>query len=156
GTRTGCLGAGPPCAGACNGLDRSACVYPGPTVPCGGTCAAATAIATRSTCDGKGGGETGASTVCPGDLTCENEKQCRTACTTDEHCIAGFVCNLATGQCTAKAGARCRDGHVSVSADRSESDCLPFMCDDKTGACKTSCTTVADCVAPNVCSADGH
>jgi hypothetical protein len=64
----------------------------------------------------------------------------------------------ATAQCTNNGAACdiavCVDDHTSHSPDGSTNDCTPYNC-DATGACATACTTVDDCVAPNVCDPNG-
>jgi hypothetical protein len=64
----------------------------------------------------------------------------------------GLVCN-GTGACVPRT-ATCNGDHTTTGADGQTQDCTPYRC-DSTGACRDTCTTVADCVAPALCDTNG-
>jgi MYXO-CTERM domain-containing protein len=48
----------------------------------------------------------------------------------------------------------CADDHTLHNPDGSTSDCTPYKC-SASGACAAACTSVDDCVAPNICDPSG-
>ncbi|MBI5535808.1 MAG: hypothetical protein HY898_24025 [Deltaproteobacteria bacterium] len=141
-----CKAVGTPCEGACDGINRSACAYP--TVPCGTSCA--NGVQTNKTCDGNGTCKESGTKPCTPYL-CDGDKQCLASCTTEKDCVAGDVCM--NKQCGAP-GATCEtsNDHTLRTGDGTLTDCSPYKCIGN--ACKPSCTSVDDCVSPNVCTPD--
>jgi hypothetical protein len=132
-------------------------------VSCGSVCA--NALLTVSSCDSQGDCVAAAqSTACAGNLACQNGTTCNTSCVNDAGCKSGYHC--APDHTCAVAGpagvtpARCLDDHTSLPAasapDAGGASCAPYHCDGTTGACETSCKTVADCLPPDVCGASGQ
>ena len=137
--------------GACDGLGQ--CQYYEVGTACGAACA--NNAATPEECDGKGTcGPGGANPTSCGAFECV-DGACLTACTSDSDCVTGAECNTTTKQCT--NGSMCTaDGSGVIPPGGSASDakpCAPYICEGS--QCKTSCATVSDCVAPNVCTASG-
>ena len=137
--------------GECDGLGQ--CQYYGVGTACGAACA--NNAATPEECDGKGTcGPGGANPTSCGAFECVGGA-CLTECTSDSDCVTGAECNTTTEQCT--NGSMCTpDGSGVIPPGGSASDaksCAPYICEGS--QCKTSCATVSDCVAPNVCTASG-
>lgn len=139
---------GNPCsAAACDGIERSKCAKKaGAEVTCrAGSCESGVE-SLPTTCDGSG--------TCPAADTrpCQpfacGADACKTACTTEADCKTGFVCNTATGTCT--AGDKCA-GSIVTHVDGTITDCAPYTC-ESSGKCKSACASSGDCVAPKVCS----
>ncbi|HEY2517384.1 MAG TPA: hypothetical protein VGI39_41205 [Polyangiaceae bacterium] len=155
GTRTPCTGGGTPCAGTCGPATSSACQYPS-SITCGSTCS--NANETSGACDGLGGCTLQLPTPCPNNLACTSDgTACKSTCASDVDCAPGFGCTP-TG-CAPKAGAICSGPHTSQNtsggADAGVQECAPYVCNEGTGACLTSCKTVKDCVSPTVCTPTG-
>jgi MYXO-CTERM domain-containing protein len=135
---------------SCDGVERSSCAgFVGSSVVCRpASCTKGVAIVQVS-CDGQGN--------CPA-LTADNSKECppfaceanacKTACAADTDCALGYRCEdtkCVPGAC---------DGDHTVIGGGKAIDCSPFKC--KAGAaCETSCKSVDQCAAPNVCDLDG-
>ncbi len=147
--RTGhpaCTGVGP-CAGTCDGTNRTGCVLPGRETICGVGCN----TAGLSACNGSGGCS---KLPCPGNFACFSTQACKTTCKVDGDCLAGFTCK--TGNCVSATGPSCSaDGASSLSPDGSSVSCAPYGCDDASGACRVTCATNADCVGGAACDASG-
>jgi hypothetical protein len=138
-----------PCqASVCDGASTTSCAgFVGPSVTCA-----------EATC--QGGAATGAG-VC-GDGSCHvpepvacgayacGATECKDRCEGDGDCAEGVACDRASGKCV--SGATCAaDGHTALDAAGAAKDCAPYLC--VAGACGSSCGTIDDCVAPNVCDA---
>jgi Cellulose binding domain len=112
------------------------------------TCAAVGSVGTcvpadlgtnpRNMCTDMGTPSCGTDGLCDGAGACENY-------------APGVVCQNAgcTGSTLTFAG-RC-DGTGAACPTMTGQSCAPFMC-GTTGQCKTTCTTDADCIAPNTCN----
>ena len=142
--RRACDGSGT-CAGTCDGKERS-CTYPGPPTLCGATCASNKQ--TTSRCNGEGKCIEANATSC-NNTVCADERTCKTTCATNVDCLAGFVCNA--GACV--VGTTCVDDHTVQPVAGRAQDCSPYKC---AAGCLTSCKSVDDCTAPNVCSVGGE
>lgn len=140
-----------PCsARSCDGEERAKCArFAGPEVECRPASCAKEVATFAASCDGSG--------ACPAPKTqaCQpyacGDAACKTTCSSDSDCKAGFVCDATTKTCT--GGAKC-DGHVVTKPDGATVDCAPFVCESG-GTCKASCAVSTDCVAPAVCDPSG-
>ena len=156
GQRAACPGAGTTCGATCAASGgQQACQYAAGGTTCGSTsCSDQELVA--SACDGTGTCAPEAATPCPGNFACVGAA-CMTSCATAGDCASGFDC--AGGTCQPIGGSVCSSAHTSttgVAGDAgSSSDCSPYACVQGTGKCATTCTSVADCVAPNVCNPTG-
>jgi hypothetical protein len=150
GARPACEGAGTACAGACSPASTNVCRYPPVGTRCGTTCEAGEL--TSSSCDGSGACVAAAPTACPGGFACAGVT-CATGCESDDECKADFVCT--GGACVPRTGPTCVDGYTSQTAGGAPEDCGRYACDVKSGSCKQTCASVADCRAPNVCAPSG-
>jgi hypothetical protein len=127
-----------------------------------GTCQACVGALKQSGGDGTCGpikdgtdphNECPASTVpCGPNGMCNGAGACRPFAPAGVSCNDGKVCDGA-GKC-ALLGSTCDGDHTVRSADGSEQDCAPYKCESN-GTCRSSCTSVVDCIAPAVCSASG-
>lgn len=147
GGRPACNAVGTTCGGTCNGADGVTCAYPGAVTTCGSACAGDKL--TLSTCDGRGTCTIDVARSCAGNFICADDKVCKTTCATSADCATGYQC--ITGRCLPIA--LCEDHFVTKG--ESKIDCFPYTC-EQTGNCRTSCASVADCVAPTLCSLDGQ
>lgn len=145
-------GASATCSGACDGVNMSACTYPGATTSCSSVCSGSSV--TVGLCSGQGACVAGAPTPCSGNLTCADSATCRTACATDTDCVAGYGC---TASLCGPKGARCLDSETSENpaAGTGPISCSPYKCDEASGGCLRQCTSAAGCVSPHVCNASG-
>ncbi len=116
--------------------------HPSPTGACGGC-----VDAKIGTCDGKGACNA-APTACAGNLACASSTACRDTCTTDGHCASGYRCNA--GKCEPVQATCSPDGHQSIGADGTKTECGLFVC-GSTGACLTTCTGSSNCITGAVC-----
>lgn len=146
GGRPACNAVGSTCGGTCNGADGASCAYPGAVTTCGSSCAGEKL--TLSTCDGRGACATDVARGCAGNFVCADAIACKTSCTTNVDCAQGYQCLNA--RCLPIA--LCEDHFVTKGETRI--DCYPYTC-EQTGSCRDSCASVADCVAPTLCSLDG-
>jgi hypothetical protein len=89
GSRPACVDNGDECAGSCDGANRNSCTYRGGATVCAeSTCEGMTEQPFR--CDGAGQCVE-ATTVSCSPFAC-GETSCRTDCSSEDHCGAGFVC----------------------------------------------------------------
>jgi MYXO-CTERM domain-containing protein len=147
GARPHCSAFGSTCGGACNGVTASACAFPSVVTSCGADCVDSTL--TENQCDGKGGCAPEAPHACAGNFKCADAAHCKTTCAIDADCIQDYHCD--TGKCVPTAVC---DGSIVHAAGKT-TDCAPYNC-DQTGSCRTSCSVVTDCAAPNICSLSGE
>ncbi len=156
GTRTMCTAPGTTCGGSCNGTNSAACTYADATKECGAKCMGN--METLSACDSQGGCMVGSTRACPANLVCDPMAQkCKTACAVDADCTpaGSFVCDQVKHQCAPTAGATCSTDATSVvpPGGGAPTSCAPYVCSG-TG-CLQKCTSVSDCIAPNVCDTTG-
>jgi hypothetical protein len=142
---------GNPCsASACDGVARSTCAKKaGAEVACRkGSCEGGIE-SLPTTCDGSGVCPAAQSRPCqPFACGAAAQGACNKSCSADKDCKAGFVCDVATGACT--AGDKCV-GTVVTHVDGTSTDCAPYVC-ESSGRCKKSCAATTDCVSPKLCS----
>jgi MYXO-CTERM domain-containing protein len=77
---------------------------------------------------------------------------CKESCASDDDCANGNKCNLSTQRCIASA--TCDGDHTTTSPNGTQVDCTPYKCENN-GTCKIACSSVQDCIAPNVCGESG-
>lgn len=147
GGRPSCVAPGTTCGGTCNGLEGTSCAYPSAVTTCGASCTGADL--TASTCDGRGACVVDAPRGCAGNFVCADATSCKTSCANDGDCRQGYRCEGA--QCLPIA--LCEERFVTKGTTKI--DCYPYTC-EQTGLCREACASVADCVAPTVCSFDGR
>ena len=151
GTRLPCTATGEECGGTCDGANVTECNYPGADVPCG-TSSCESGSESSSACNNKGVCAVQPEKLCA-PYTC-GAKACKTTCAVDEDCSGGNECKP-DGTCAPKVtGFTCSDNHTVVDADGNETPCDPYRC--VSGLCNKTCSSVDDCVAPNICDEAGH
>ncbi|MFI5299821.1 MAG: hypothetical protein ACHREM_17170 [Polyangiales bacterium] len=123
-----------------------------------GACCSTASCDTCGTCNGATPGactpksrDSAPTSTCAGGYLCDGQTMnCATACATNLDCATGYTCDLTTNHCA--QGARCTtDGTGSIGKSGVAQSCAPYLC-DTTGACKTACSTTADCAIGNVCN----
>ncbi|MFI5298783.1 MAG: hypothetical protein ACHREM_11860 [Polyangiales bacterium] len=123
-----------------------------------GACCSTASCDTCGTCNGSTPGtctpksrDAAPTSTCAGGYLCDGlTMSCATACATNLDCATGYTCDLTTNHCA--QGARCTtDGTGSIGKSGTAQSCAPYLC-DTTGACKTACSTTADCAIGNVCN----
>jgi hypothetical protein len=143
GTRPACAGTSP-CGGTCNGLERTACVYPNIDVACGAGPTCANGAESASHCNGLGACADDNATSCA-PYGCDSTA-CKTSCKKDADCAAGATCD-GVGECTTGPGCA---GKAAVGlADGGSRSCGAFQC--SAGECESTCTTTADCATGATC-----
>jgi hypothetical protein len=138
-----CLAAGECKSGFC--ADGVCC-----DTACTGACQVCNRTARLGTCESAAAGAR--------DMRCPTDSPM--SCGLDGTCAAGGVCqryqagtSCAQGACNGNilsGGSTC-DGNGSCVAGAPHS-CVPYVCDAMARACKTTCASGADCVAPRTCS----
>jgi len=100
-----------------------------------------------SRCDGAGACKSEIPSACNG-YACDGTTRCRTSCTAESDCAAGYSCEAS--KCTPKA-AKCGEGGSTViTPDGKETPCGNYRC--RGGACVETCTVTADdCVGGYLC-----
>jgi hypothetical protein len=132
----------------CDGTTRDQCVgFVGPTVPCREAACTAGIATSTAVCDGKGNcaeqdGQKCEPFVCLGAA-------CGAACASDAECAAKFQCDPVKHDCVPRTGASCDGDHTLSTPGGQTTDCSPYKCEG--ASCKSGCTSVLDCVAPNIC-----
>ena len=144
--RAACTAASTLCGGTCNGLAGATCAYPSAVTLCASSCSGESFLG--STCDGRGACTADDPRLCAGNFVCADAITCKTSCVADPDCRQGYRCE--TGRCLPIA--LCEDHFVTKGTERV--DCAPYTC-EQSGRCRDSCASVADCVAPTLCSFDG-
>lgn len=133
GSRAACVGDGSVCAGSCDGVNATACTYPGSAVSCrAGSCSAGVATQAAS-CNGRG--------VCPlaETVTCYpnvcGTTACLGTCRTDSDCLGGNFC--LAGVCTAKRapGKACAGASECSSGNCVDGVCCNSACNGQCEAC---------------------
>jgi hypothetical protein len=134
----------------CNGVDRETCAsFVGAEVVCQAAACEDGKERPETTCDGAGTCPSKAPKPCS-PYACGADA-CKTACTADADCAVGARCDVASGKCASSG--TCTDERTLVIAGQAPVDCAPYRCAD--GSCRTSCASVADCIAGHVCGASG-
>jgi MYXO-CTERM domain-containing protein len=151
--RPACPAAAPdaPCKQrTCDGIERATCEgYVGPATSCRAAACADGVATDAATCDGKGNCPELAQHKCE-PFVCGGAA-CSVGCVDDSGCSAKFQCDVARGDCVPRIGASCGDEHILTTPDGKTTDCAPYKCSGT--LCKTSCSSVLDCVLPSVCDA---
>ncbi len=130
GTRPACASDGSSCDGACNGVQTSACAYPGAGTQCRAASCAAGISTLSAECNGSG--------ACPSPQTidcapfsCDGD-HCGGGCSVDGDCPSGYFC--AGGVCTLKLS----DGELCAGANQCQAGhCTDTVCCDD--ACAGQC-----------------
>lgn len=133
------------CGGACDGVNRAACGYPGSDTVCGeSTCSSG--VARGSRCNGKGACVPEDDKPC-GAYACD-EAKCKTACVGPADCAQGYAC---TEQGVCVPGSTCSEDLTRTSGVNGEVACAPFLCDPSTGRCHVVCSITAECAKGYIC-----
>ena len=74
--------------------------------------------------------------------------ECKTTYEGDGDCARGNLCDRVTSKCV--SGATCDGDHIVTGASSTPQDCTPYKC-EASGVCRSTCNSVADCVAPTFC-----
>lgn len=148
GVRPKCAGAGATCGGTCDG-QAVACAYPTEQTACGQT-SCKDGVMTGPVCDALGACNSAAQPVDCKPYVCADAVACRTNCEKNSDCSTGFACSAAK-KCE-PSGNHC-EGNDLVDTEGKKTACAPYVCEGS--ACKTTCDTIDDCVAPSVCNAQG-
>ncbi len=143
---TPCDGTGTECAGTCGGSNRTACVYPGETVDCGGHCDITAFV--PHVCNGAGECDVGPSNQCF-PYACDAARPgCCTACENDDCCAASAQCHLGVNECVIVTEG-CYDlFHVERPTGELIS-CTPYVCED--GRCRNLCDLPRHCAPGYEC-----
>jgi hypothetical protein len=149
GSRAACPGTGVCGTTTCDGAHTLSCSLPDVSTLCSSACT--DGVETDSHCDGQGSCVVGSAHSCNG-LLCADASTCKIECVTNTDCAAGFSCGP---DHACKPGSVCVDDHTSKAVDETVSACSPYAC-SSTGDCNTSCKSVDDCLAPNVCDPSSH
>lgn len=145
GSKPPCDTDGSSCGGSCDGVTTGTCTYPtsdcSPNICSGGqevkgTCAAGACGTENVPCFPY---------VCNG-----GGSACTASCDDAGDCGEGAICS-AEGTCLAVQNALCDLDHTIVNPDGSTKDCTPFLCSSSTNDCLSTCQSLDDCVAPNIC-----
>lgn len=142
---------GEPCrTRSCDGVIRESCEgFVGPSVMCREPACADGLATLAAVCDGKGNCAETEQLKCE-PFVCDGvSKACAVKCTSDAGCAPKFQCDTTVGDCVPRTGASCDGAHSLISPDGTVTDCSPYICEGAT--CKPSCSSVLDCVAPNIC-----
>jgi hypothetical protein len=89
------------------------------------------------------------SVICKEDGQCDGTGGCRLYARAGARCDQGKVCD-GSGACVRPPVATCDAKWTVTLADGTPQDCTPYRCQID-GTCRTTCTSVADCVPPSVC-----
>jgi hypothetical protein len=152
----------------CAGQDANAAGYCVDGVCCDGPCdqgceACAASLKQSGRDDGVCGatkdGTDPRNACAPSAVLCHEDGQCNGAGGCRAMTPAGVACDMGkacdgSGSCVRPPIATCDGDHTVTHADNTVEDCSPHRCNSD-GTCRTTCISVADCVAPNVCDALG-
>ncbi|MBT9559221.1 MAG: putative metal-binding motif-containing protein, partial [Myxococcales bacterium] len=151
GALTNCDGGNPCYSYACDpAIIGNPCVAsPRTGAPCGaGQSCSANKLTTQSTCNGSGSCLVGNVIDCPNGLTCADATACRSLCTQDTHCRAGYFCDTGTSKCAVKVD----DGGVCLAGTQCASGyCNSGYCCTNTGSNPTCCPNAAFCDDGSFC-----
>jgi hypothetical protein len=131
--RVACAGAQTPCAGKCDGSNRTACSYPGATTECvPASCKDGVAV-TRSVCDGRGACPVPVMATCA-PFTCSGTI-CSGGCSTSQPCVGETYCD--GGRCYPKKGpgAACTDPGQCGGGRCVDGVCCDAICNGGCQAC---------------------
>jgi hypothetical protein len=154
GKRAACASgaAGQVCSAAqCDGIEANSCQgFTSSTVQCRAPSCTGGVATLAGKCTGGGRCADPITTPCT-PYVCTGAA-CGTSCASDHDCDKQFQC--ASGKCVARDAASCDGMHTLVAPNGDDVDCSPYTC---LGAvCKSSCTSVLDCVFPSQCSPAGQ
>lgn len=150
GARGACTNAGAECGGYCDGVTTATCHFPDSTSACGtGSCKSGQALA--SACDGAGVCQVGAPQTCE-PYGC-GATQCNTRCTSASDCFDPdkYRCDGVDHTCKPRDVAACQDLYTVVDPQGVLQPCAPYQC--LGGACRSSCSTTAECADGYYCYA---
>lgn len=147
--RAACVGVSP-CKGACNGGDRTACVFPDQATSCGQASCMGDVLTLDPRCDGAGQCAAPRTQSCVPSGCDPVAKACIKTCTKDGDCAAGATCDIGTGKC-AVTDNTCKDVFTVISPGGSQTSCAPYRC--VAGACQQQCVIDADCATGYTCNA---
>jgi hypothetical protein len=83
----------------------------------------------------------------PNGGSCDENLDCQ-----DRHCVAGVCCDTAcTGACESCVTASARGACRLVPHAPGTPSCAPYLCNETSADCPTSCAVHADCVDDNYC-----
>jgi hypothetical protein len=136
-------------ASACDGAERGRCAaLPGSETECRAKSCKGDTLTARALCDGTGVCPTATQTSCGGYRCDETAGACKTTCSADTDCAAGFACS---GGACAKVSSFCSDDGLSVvDATGAATSCAPYRCKD--GHCRATCASTDECSGGTVCS----
>ncbi len=145
GARAACAGAGSTCGGACDGMNRAACTYPGMSTECRAAACADGAATLAATCDGAGACPMPSTTPCA-PYVC-GATACLTACTANEQCAMGSACISGTCQGRRPNGGMCATANECESGQCVDGVCCNTACNGQCEACDATgalgtCTAV--------------
>jgi hypothetical protein len=132
----------------CDGIVRESCAgFVGPDVACRVQSCAAGVVTNAAVCDGEGACPALLKTDCSG-FACDGAT-CKTSCSSDADCEPRFQCDAGKGDCIPRTIAVCDGASTLLNPDGTTTSCAPYGCEGS--ACKNQCSSVLDCVLPNVC-----
>lgn len=138
--------------GTCDGSGR--CRYYPKGTSCGPSVCASNRAVGR-VCDGVGACNDSTDGVECSPYICDLAKgACTSGCTRDGDCTELARCDVKSGKCITKEGSSCDGDHTIISPAGPPTDCGTYKCEGST--CKTTCASIADCVSPAVCNAEGQ
>lgn len=135
GDRKACKGDGSVCTGACNGTQRSACIFASPQTEClAAACDPATSIAVEQAfCDGAGSCATTPEMECT-PFTC-GATACRGNCVSDAQCAAGAFCKAGICEELQKPGDKCARDAQCKSGFCTDGVCCDSACNGQCESC---------------------
>ena len=120
GGRQACAGIGV-CAGSCNGVDRTECVFPAAGIECLGVACEGSTLTAASTCDGAGTCVPGQTTDCSPYVCADGA--CKTTCDDPDDCADGHCID---NDCCPAEDFVCKLGdYPAATRPRADRDLLP-------------------------------
>ncbi len=126
--------------GSCDGVSTTCGKYTSATTCVTATCANATTENPADKCDGVGSCIATATKPCNVGYACVGAA-CRTTCTGDGDCAAGYGCHTASSQCRKIDGAQCDGATECKSAFCVDSVCCATSCTGTCQACSAAAKT---------------